>query len=157
MASCLGEGTTVITNAAREPEIIDLQNFLNKMGAKVKGAGSNKIEVIGVKHLKDVSYNIMPDRIETGTFLCMAAMTNGNLILENINSNHIVPIVNKLEECGCKMDIQANKIEINAPKRLKATRYKNNAISRISNRLAIYICNSINHCKRNVSGCREYI
>ncbi len=124
LASCLGEGTTIITNAAREPEIIDLQNFLNKMGAKVKGAGSNKIEVIGVKHLKDVSYNIMPDRIETGTFLCMAAMTNGNLILENINNAHIVPIVNKLEECGCKIDIQANKLEINAPKRLKATDIK---------------------------------
>ena len=114
----------MITNAAREPEIIDLQNFLNKMGAKITGAGSNKIEVIGVKHLKDVSYNIMPDRIETGTFLCMAAMTNGNLILENINSTHIVPIVNKLEECGCKFDIQANKLEINAPKRLKATDIK---------------------------------
>ena len=124
LASCLGEGTTIITNAAREPEIIDLQNFLNKMGAKVKGAGSNKIEIIGVKKLKDVSYNIMPDRIETGTFLCMAAMTNGNLILENTNSAHIVPIVNKLEECGCKIDIQANKLEINAPKRLKATDIK---------------------------------
>ena len=120
----MGEGTTIITNAAREPEIIDLQNFLNKMGAKVKGAGSNKIEVTGVKNLKDVSYNIMPDRIETGTFLCMAAMTNGNLILENINSAHIVPIVNKLEECGCKIDIQANRLEINAPKRLKATDIK---------------------------------
>ena len=124
LASCLGEGTTIITNAAREPEIIDLQNFLNKMGAKVKGAGSNKIEVTGVKQLKDVSYNIMPDRIETGTFLCMAAMTNGNLILENINSHHIVPIVNKLEECGCKMDIKANTIEINTPKRLKAVDIK---------------------------------
>ena len=124
LASCLAEGITIITNAAREPEIIDLQNFLNRMGAKVKGAGSNKIEVIGVKHLKDVSYNIMSDRIEAGTFLCMGAMTNGNLILENINSCYVIPIINKLEECGCKFNIQANKLEINAPKRLKATDIK---------------------------------
>ena len=79
LASCLGKGTTIITNAAREPEIIDLQNFLNRMGAKIRGAGSNRIEVIGVKKLKDVSYNIMPDRIEAGTFLCMAGMNQGNL------------------------------------------------------------------------------
>ena len=94
------------------------------MGAKVKGAGSNKIEVIGVKHLKDISYNIMSDRIEAGTFLCMGAMTNGNLILENINSCYVIPIINKLEECGCKFNIQANKLEIDAPKRLKATDIK---------------------------------
>ena len=124
LASCLAEGTTVITNAAREPEIIDLQNFLNKMGAKIKGAGSNKIEIEGVKKLKDVSYNIMPDRIETGTFLCMAAMTNGNLILENINNTHIVPIINKLEECGCKIFVEENKLEIYGPKKLKATDIK---------------------------------
>ena len=94
------------------------------MGAKIKGAGSNKIEIEGVKKLKDVSYNIMPDRIETGTFLCMAAMTNGNLILENINNTHIVPIINKLEECGCKIFVEENKLEIYGPKKLKATDIK---------------------------------
>ena len=120
----MGEGTTTITNAAREPEIIDLQNFLNRMGAKVRGAGSNKIEVVGVKKLKDVSYNIMPDRIEVGTFLCMAAMTNGNLILEGVNNTQIIPIIDKLQECGCKIESRANKIEISAPKRLRATDIK---------------------------------
>ena len=124
LASCLGEGTTTITNAAREPEIIDLQNFLNRMGAKVRGAGSNKIEVVGVKKLKDVSYNIMPDRIEVGTFLCMAAMTNGNLILEGVNNTQIIPIIDKLQECGCKIESKVNKIEISAPKRLRATDIK---------------------------------
>ena len=124
LASCLGEGTTTITNAAREPEIIDLQNFLNRMGAKVRGAGSNKIEVVGVKKLKDVSYNIMPDRIEVGTFLCMAAMTNGNLILEGVNNTQIFPIIDKLQECGCKIESKVNKIEISAPKRLRATDIK---------------------------------
>ena len=80
MASVLGEGTTVITNAAREPEIVDLQEFLNKMGAKIEGAGTDKIQIEGVKKLKDISYNIMPDRIETGTFLCFAAATKGEII-----------------------------------------------------------------------------
>ena len=117
LASCLGEGTTQINNAAREPEIIDLQNFLNKMGAKIQGAGSNKIQIEGVKKLNDVSYNIMPDRIETGTFLCAAAMSQGNIIIENTN---ITPIISKLEEANCKLKLEKDKIELKAPKKLKA-------------------------------------
>ncbi len=124
LASCLAEGTTVITNAAREPEIIDLQNFLNKMGAKIKGAGSNKIEIEGVKNLKDVSYNIMPDRIEAGTFLCVAAITNGELLLENTNPYHIIPVLDKLEEMGCKIETEKSKIKINAEKKLKSVDIK---------------------------------
>ena len=120
LASCLGEGTTQINNAAREPEIIDLQNFLNKMGAKIQGAGSNKIQIEGVKKLNDVSYNIMPDRIETGTFLCAAAMSQGNIIIENTNINHITPIISKLEEANCKLKLEKDKIELKAPKKLKA-------------------------------------
>lgn len=120
----MAEGKTTITNAAREPEIIDLQNFLNKMGAKIKGAGSNIIEIEGVKHLKDVSYNIMPDRIEAGTFLCMAAMTNGNLVLKKVNPSHITPIIDKLKETGCKLKVEKNEIEIIAPRKLKAVDIK---------------------------------
>ncbi len=90
------------------------------MGAKIKGAGSNKIEIEGVKKLKDVSYNIMPDRIETGTFLCLAAISGGHLILENVDSSHIVPIIDKLEETGCNIQINKDKMEILAPKKLKA-------------------------------------
>lgn len=124
LASCLAEGKTIITNAAREPEIIDLQNFLNKMGARIKGAGTNKVEIEGVKSLKDVSYNIMPDRIESGTFLCIAAATNGNIKLKNVDVEHITPIIHKLEETGCSLNIQKRKIEIQAPKRLKAVDVK---------------------------------
>ena len=120
LASCMAEGKTIITNAAREPEIVDLQNFLNKMGAKIKGAGANTIEIEGVKTLKDVSYNIMPDRIETGTFLCIAAATNGNMILKDVDTEHITPIIHKLEETGCKLNIEKRKIEIQTPKKLKA-------------------------------------
>ena len=120
LASVLAEGTTIITNAAREPEIIDLQNFLNKMGAKIKGAGTDEIEIKGVKQLRDVSYNIMPDRIEAGSFLCFAAATKGNCILENVNPYHIEPLINKLQECDCKISVEKTKIKIVGPKKLKS-------------------------------------
>ncbi len=116
----LAEGTTIITNAAREPEITDLQDMLNRMGAKIIGAGTDKIQIEGVKKLKDVSYNIMPDRIEAGSFLCFAAANKGNILLENVNSTHITPIINKLEEADCKINIEKNKINLIAPKKLKA-------------------------------------
>lgn len=120
LASVLAEGKTIITNAAREPEIIDLQNFLNKMGAKIKGAGTNEIEIEGVKKLKEISYNVMPDRIEAGTFLCLAAITGGKIKLEKVNSNHLTPVIAKLEEAGCEIKIQKEIIEIISPKKLKA-------------------------------------
>ena len=124
LASVLAEGVTTINNAAREPEITDLQNFLNKMGAKIRGAGSNQILIEGVKQLKDVSYNIMPDRIEAGTFLCAAAITGGNIRLENVNLSHITPVISKLEEASCKIKLEKNIIEISAPKKLKALEIK---------------------------------
>ena len=119
LASVFAEGETILTNAAMEPEIKDLQDFLNKMGAKVKGAGTNVIKIIGVKKLKDISYNIMPDRIEAGTFLCSAGITGGKLQLNNVVPEHIGPIINKLEECGCKFQIEKNSVTIDAPKKLK--------------------------------------
>ena len=124
LAAVLANGKTIITNSAREPEIMDLQNLLNKMGAKIKGAGTDIIEIEGVKKLKDVSYNIMPDRIETGTFLCMAAMTGGNIKVKGMNIDHITPVIHKLEETGCKLEITKNEIQIQAPKRLKAVDIK---------------------------------
>lgn len=94
------------------------------MGAKIKGAGSSKIEIDGVKHLKDASYNIMPDRIEAGTFLCMAAMNSGNILVKNVNETHITPILDKLQESGCKLNIKKTQIEILAPKKIKAVDIK---------------------------------
>ena len=90
------------------------------MGAKIVGAGTDEIQIEGVKKLKDISYNIMPDRIETGSFLCFAAATKGNIILENVNATHITPIISKLEEAECKIETSKNKIKIIAPKKLKA-------------------------------------
>ena len=117
LASVLGEGRTVLNNVAMEPEIIDLQNFLNKMGAKVTGAGSGVIIIEGVKKLKDVSYNIMPDRIETGTFLCIAASTGSKLEVVNTNFEYLYPVLSKLEECNCKIWKEKNRIIIDAPKK----------------------------------------
>ena len=124
LAACLGDGVTTISNAAREPEIIDLQNFLNKMGAKIKGAGTNIIEITGVKKLKDVDYNIMSDRIEAGTFLAAGAVTGGNIVINNILPNFIEPIIHKLEEANCKIEIEKKSIKLQAPKRLKAVDIK---------------------------------
>lgn len=124
LAATCAEGTTTITNAAMEPEIIDLVEFLNKMGAKITGAGTNEIKIIGVKKLKPVSYRIMPDRIEAGTFLCMIAGTGGKAKILNANSDHIVPVMDKLKEAGCKFNINKSYIEIDAPKKLKSLEIK---------------------------------
>lgn len=120
LASVFSDGETIIRNVAMEPEIVDLQNFLNKMGAKVSGAGSNVIKVVGVKRLKEISYTIMSDRIEAGTFLVYTAMTGGKINLQNVNTEHILPVISKLEEAGCKIFKEKNEIVLNAPKRLKA-------------------------------------
>ena len=82
------------------------------MGAKIKGAGSSNIEIEGVKQLRDASYNIMPDRIEAGTFLCLAAINRSNILIKNVNPEHIIPAIDKLEEMGCKFNIQKNEIDI---------------------------------------------
>ena len=124
LASVLAEGKTVITNAAREPEIVDLVNMLKKMGAIISGEGTNIIQIEGVKELKEVKYRIMPDRIETGTFLCAGAITGGKIKVTNCIPEHIVPITSKLEEAGCNILIEKNSIELKAPTRLKAVELK---------------------------------
>lgn len=120
LVSVLGEGTTIIKNAAREPEIIDLQNILNKMGAKVEGAGSNIITIKGVKKLREVEYTIMPDRIEAGTFICAAAATKGSIILNKVNTEHISSVISKVEEAGAKVKIYDDKLQVLSEKRLHA-------------------------------------
>ena len=124
LLATLAEGKTEISNAAREPEIIDLQNFLNRMGAKIRGAGSSQIIIEGVKMLKDVSYNIMPDRIEAGTFLTLAGMSNSNFLVKNVEALHLLPVIDKLEEADCKLKIGKNEIEIQGPKKIKAVDIK---------------------------------
>ncbi|MBR3324872.1 MAG: UDP-N-acetylglucosamine 1-carboxyvinyltransferase [Clostridia bacterium] len=120
LASVYANGTTKIYNSAREPEIIDLANCLNKMGAKVYGAGTNKITIVGVNKLKPINYRIMPDRIEAGTFLCATAITNGKIRILQANPSSLVNVLLTLKEIGCKISISNNTIRLIAPKQLKA-------------------------------------
>ena len=124
LASIYAEGTTRITNAAMEPEIVDLAECLNKMGAKIEGAGTNIITIKGIEKLKNISYNIMQDRIEAGTFLCAGAITGGNICLNYRTPEHISPIINKLEEAGCDVLIKNKKVYLFSPKKLKAVDIK---------------------------------
>lgn len=100
MAAVLAKGLTVIENAAEEPEIVDLANFMNKMGAKIKGAGTDTIRIEGVASLKGVKHMVIPDRIETGTFMVAAAITKGEILLKNVVPDHVKPVIAKLMECG---------------------------------------------------------
>ena len=103
MAAVLAEGDTTIENAAEEPEITDLANFLNKMGCNVRGAGTDTIKIKGVKTLKELSHRVIPDRIEAGTFMVAAAITGGDVIIENIITDHLRPVIAKLKESGAEV------------------------------------------------------
>ncbi len=124
MAAVLAEGTTVIRNAAREPEIVDLQSFLNKMGAKVRGAGLDVIRIDGVERLGAVEHTVIPDRIEAGTFLAAAAITGGDVLVENVVSEHVDAVCAKLREMGVTMVEEEDSIRAVGPHRLRATDVK---------------------------------
>ncbi len=120
MAAVLAEGTTIIENAAEEPEIVDLANFLNEMGADVKGAGTNTIRIKGVKELKATEHDVIPDRIEAATFMVAAAMTKGDITVENVILEHLKPVTAKLREAGCEIIEMDNAIRVIGPEKLKA-------------------------------------
>ena len=103
MAATLAEGITTIGNAAQEPEIVDLANFCNAMGAKVQGAGTNTITVEGVSSLNSIDYNVIPDRIEAGTFLVAGAITHSEITLASVIPQHLAPVIAKLKEIGCQV------------------------------------------------------
>lgn len=124
LASILGNHEITINNAAMEPEIVDLAIFLNRMGAKVYGAGTNIIKIKGVKNLKDISYKIMPDRIEAGTFLIAGAITGGNIRIKNVIPEHLSPIINKLICAGCDIKLENNSIYLNSNGKLKSVDIK---------------------------------
>ncbi len=112
MAATLADGETVIENAAREPEVVDLANFLNSMGAKVRGAGTDTISVEGVERLSGTSYEVLPDRIETGTYLVAGAITGGHVRLKNTRPDHLDAVLAKLREAGARIDTGENWIEV---------------------------------------------
>jgi UDP-N-acetylglucosamine 1-carboxyvinyltransferase len=120
MAAVMAKGTTVIENAAREPEIVDLANFLNAMGAKVKGAGTTSIKIQGVAELKGTDYHVMPDRIEAGTLLIAGAITKGDVFVKNARSEHLGLVLTKLKEAGMKIEEKNTGIRIISSSRPKA-------------------------------------
>jgi UDP-N-acetylglucosamine 1-carboxyvinyltransferase len=124
MAAVKAKGTTVIENVAREPEIVDLANFLNKMGASIHGAGTETMRIEGVDHLHAVSHPIVQDRIEAGTFMVAAAMTQGNVLVDGAIPEHNRPLISKLIEMGVKITEENDGLRVIGPKVLKATDIK---------------------------------
>jgi len=119
MAACLASGITTIVNAACDPEVVDLANFLSQMGAKIKGAGNSTIYIDGVKKLNATEYTPIPDRLEAGTFMMAASITRGYVELKNVNSEHLSLVSLKLKEMGAEIEENKKKIKIKGPQRLK--------------------------------------
>ena len=120
MAAALAQGTTILENAAKEPEVVDLAECLNKMGAKIRGAGSDIITIEGVEKLNGASHNIVCDRIEAGTYMVAAAMTGGKVKLINARADLLDAVIEKLREAGAKVTSDANSITVEASGKLKA-------------------------------------
>ena len=124
MAAATAEGTTIIENAAEEPEIVDLANFLNSMGACVRGAGTNIIKIDGVEKLHGTTYTIIPDRIEAGSYMIAAAITGGELLVKNVITDHLKPLTAKLEECGVEIIEENGGVRVKGHLPVKATDVK---------------------------------
>src|SRR5699024_3060720 len=118
MAATLAKGKTVIENAAKEPEIVDLANFLNKMGARVVGAGTEIIKIYGVKSLHGADHTIISDRIEAGTYLVAGALTGGNVLVEGAEREHSRSLISKMEEMGIKIIEEPNGLRVIGPEKL---------------------------------------
>ena len=124
MAASMAEGQTVLENPAQEPEIVDLANYLNVMGAKIRGAGTNVIKIDGVPKLTGRDYTIIPDRIEAGTYMVAAAMTRGDVYIENAISEHLKPVIAKLKEAGVTIEEDVNGIRVTCDRRTKSVDIK---------------------------------
>ncbi len=124
MAATLAEGETIIENAAQEPEVADLAGFLNRAGSKISGAGTEEVRIKGVSNLSPVEHNIIPDRIEAGTFMIAAAITKGEAILKGVEPEHIEATVGKLQEAGIKIEVRGNELKVMAKDGVKATDVK---------------------------------
>lgn len=124
MAATLANGETVIENAACEPEVVDLANCLIAMGAKIEGAGTDVIRIQGVSGLHGAEHAVMPDRIETGTFLCAAAITGGDIVLQGTSGTYLETVTAKLIEAGCEIGGDAHHMSIKAPQRLRSVSFR---------------------------------
>ena len=124
MAACLAKGTTTLENPAEEPEIVDLANYLNQMGARIRGAGTDVIRIEGVKHMHGAEHTAIPDRIEAGTYMIAAAMTHGDVIIENVLAEHQKPLLAKLREAGVLIEEDIDRIHVACPGELKGVNVK---------------------------------
>ena len=124
MAASMAQGRTIIENAAREPHVVDVANFLNSMGANIKGAGTDVIRIKGVEKLHKTEYSIIPDQIEAGTFMFAAAATKGDITVLNVIPKHLEATISKLEEMGCQVEEFDDAVRVVANKRLKSTQVK---------------------------------
>lgn len=121
MAAVLAQGRTVIENAACEPEVVDLANFLKKMGAKIQGEGSPRIEIEGVKKLRGVSYRVIPDRIEAGTYMFASAITQGDVLIRKMEPGHLNAVIDKLQQAGVRIDKYKNAVRVKRIGKLRAS------------------------------------
>jgi len=124
MAACLAEDITSIENAAKDPEVVELGRFLNEMGAKIKGLGTDLIKIEGVKKLHGIDYTIIPDRIEAGTYMIAAAITGGDVLIENADPLLLKPLIVKLEEAGVQIELEKNLIRVIRPDIVQAVDIK---------------------------------
>ena len=124
MAASMAEGNTIIENAAKEPHVVDVANFLNSMGARIKGAGTDVIRITGVSALHKTEYSIIPDQIEAGTFMFATAVTGGNVVLQNVIPKHLEATTAKLLEMGCQICEYDDAVRVIAPQKLQATHVK---------------------------------
>lgn len=124
LAAVKAEGTTVISNAAKEPHIVNVATFLNNMGAKISGAGTSEIKIVGVEHLHSCFHEVVPDYIETGTYMILASAIGDDMVIENIIPDHVESLISKLEEAGVPMEIGFDYIRIQAPKKLEPVNIK---------------------------------
>ena len=124
MAAVMAEGSTTIENAAKEPHVVDVANFLNSMGASIKGAGTDVIRIKGVRALHRTEYSIIPDQIEAGTFMFAAAVTGGDIVLHNVIPKHLEATSSKLMELGCRIHEYDDAIQVVAPAKLQGTHVK---------------------------------
>ncbi|MEE0057795.1 MAG: UDP-N-acetylglucosamine 1-carboxyvinyltransferase [[Bacteroides] pectinophilus] len=124
LAACMAEGNTIIENSAKEPHIVDVANFLNSMGANIKGAGTDVIRIKGVKHLSGTTYSIIPDQIEAGTFMFAAAATKGDVTIRNVIPKHLESISAKLLEIGCEVTEYDDAVRVVSHPNLRSTNVK---------------------------------
>lgn len=156
LAAVKASGKTIINNAAKEPEIINIANFLQKMGANIKGEGTNTIEIIGVKKLGSAEIEVIPDRIEAGTYIIAGALMGDNLTITNINPNHIEALINKFKEMGIQFKLKANEITISQVTKIKPVDIKTEVYPGFPTDLAQPICilltkaNGVSHVEETI-------